>query len=157
MAENELMHYGIKGMKWGHRKANNHSHKSDKAYKKLVDYDTKISERKKAPTASNTIKRNKLYQKYDKQADKDIKKALKKGDTNAAAKISAGRTYSRLLIDGAFQTMAITDCAKRANVKLGEDFTYNIKRDDKLGGAVVRVNNHDELYVYDPSNNFVKK
>ena len=53
--------------------------------------------------------------------------------------------------------MAITDCAKRANVKLGEDFTYNIKRDDKLGGAVVRVNNHDELYIYDPSNNFVKK
>ena len=82
---------------------------------------------------------------------------MKKGDTNTAAKISAGRTYSRLLIDGAFQTMAITDCAKRANVKLGEDFTYNIKRDDKLGGAVVRVNNHDELYIYDPSNNFVKK
>lgn len=155
MYNNELIHYGVPGMKWGHRKR--YFYKSDKAYNKMSDYGDKINDRKKNPTNRNAKKMNRLYAKYDKQANKDIRKSLKSGDMKTASKISAGRTYAKLMVDKNFHDMAIAECARSAKVKAGKDFSYKVTRNDKLGGVTITVNKHSQSYIYDPSNNFVKK
>lgn len=152
-----IQHYGVPGMKWGHRKSyGSNSYKSHKAYKKLEEYDTKIS-KKKNPSVRNSIKRRKLYNKYDKKANKDIKKAIKIDDIKSALEISANRTYAKMIVDSNYANMAITDCAKRANVNIGKKFTYKITRNNKLGGVNVNVNGHTENYTYDPNKIFIAK
>ena len=152
-----IKHYGVPGMKWGHRKSyGSNSYKSHKAYKKLEEYDTKIS-KKKNPSVRNSIKRRKLYNKYDKKANKDIKKAIKIDDIKSALEISANRTYAKMIVDSNYANMAITDCAKRANVNIGKKFTYKITRNNKLGGVNVNVNGHTENYTYDPNKIFIAK
>ena len=152
-----IQHYGVLGMKWGHRKSHgSNSYKSHKAYKKLEEYDTKIA-KKKNPSVRNSMKRRKLYNKYDKKANKDIKKAIKNDDIKAALKISANRTYAKMIVDSNYANMAISDCAKRANVNIGKNFTYKITKNNKLGGVNVNINGHTENYTYDPNKIFIAK
>ena len=152
-----IQHYGVLGMKWGHRKTHgSNSYKSNKAYKKLEEYDTKIA-KKKNPSVRNSMKRRKLYNKYDKKANKDIKKAIKNDDIKSALKISANRTYAKMIVDSNYANMAISDCAKRANVNIGKNFTYKITKNNKLGGVNVNVNGHTENYTYDPNKIFIAK
>lgn len=71
MNENELMHYGVQGMKWGQRKAVKLSNKIDKINRKEDKYRDKILN-------GRSKNRSKLEQRYDKK----IQKAENKGDKN---------------------------------------------------------------------------
>ena len=91
-----------------------------------------------------------MYKQYDKSASKDIKKASKIGNTEVVNSISAGRTYLRMLTDSNYLQRTIAETGVRANVEPGKNFTYNVLRNDKLGGVTVTVNGHSENYTYSP-------
>lgn len=146
-----LQHYGVKGMKWGHRKQptfeRDGSKRTVKKLNKLIEADKRYGPQR---TARQSKKINKLYQQYDKSAAKDIKKAVKAGDNKSARSITAGRTYLKAMMDSGFLTKTIGDTAVKANVDVGKDFTYNIMRDDKKGGITVTVNGYSDTYTYLP-------
>ena len=62
-----------------------------------------------------------------------------------------------MIVDSNYANMAISDCAKRANVNIGKNFTYKITKNNKLGGVNVDVNGHTENYTYDPNKIFITK
>ena len=153
--DDELMHYGVLGMKWGKRKANSQaksferdgSKKTVKKLNKFLDADKQYGANR---TARQEARLDRLYKQYDKSAAKDIKKASKIGNTEAVNSISAGRTYLRMLTDSNYLQRTIAETGARANVEPGKKFTYNVLRNDKLGGVTVTVNGHSENYTYSP-------
>lgn len=88
MYDNELYHYGIKGMKWGVRRARRQNEKVDKSFKKWQENaqkkSTAIDLGKKANLARMDYERdrsNKQLKSSYKQANKDYKKALRSNTT----------------------------------------------------------------------------
>lgn len=114
---------------------------------KFLDADKKYGPNR---TRSQDKKVEKLYKQYDKSAGKDIQKAVKDGDSKAFSSILAGRTYLKMMMDSNYLSQTISDAAIQANVEVGKNFTYNITRDDNLGGVKVTVNGVSNTYFYMP-------
>ena len=97
---------------------------------------------------------NKLYKQYDKSAKKDVKEALKRGDTKVAKSIAAGRTYFGMLMDSNNLEIAVGTTAQKANVGVGKDFVYDLLRDDTFGGVKITVNGVSDYYTYHPETHY---
>ena len=151
MNNNEIYHYGVPGMKWGVRRdkqfERDGSKRTVKKLNKFLDSDKQYGANR---TARQEARLDRLYKQYDKSAAKDIKKASKIGNAEAANSISAGRTYLRALTDSNYLQRTIAETGARANIEPGKKFTYNVLRNDKLGGVTVTVNGHSENYTYFP-------
>lgn len=100
----ELYHYGIKGMRWGVRRARRQNEKVDKSFKKWQENakkrDTAIDLGKKANVARMDYERdrkNKQLKSTYKQANKDYKKALRANTTyrKGAIRGEVGKDASR--------------------------------------------------------------
>ena len=150
---NELYHYGVKGMKWGVRRKRETSFSEDgsdktlKKINKILDTDKKYGQTR---TRRQEKKMRKLYEQYDKSVSKDIKKALKENNTKAVNNMVAGRTFMRTLMNRNYLERMISDTAVQANLKAGENFTYNFTRDNEMGGVKVTVNGVSNTYSYLP-------
>lgn len=151
MNNNELYHYGVKGMKWGVRKKTTFdrdgSERTVKKLNKFLDADARYGANR---TFAQNRKVDKLYRQYDKSAAKDIKTAAKQNNAKAVNSITAGRTYLKMMMDSNYLNRAITDTSIMANVEIGKDFAYNVTRDDSSGGVKVTVNNVSNTYAYAP-------
>ena len=62
-------------------------------------------------------------------------------------RLLAGRTLAKMVLNDNYANMSIVDAAKEANVKVGENFTYNMRRNDKAGTVDIRVKNKTSSYV----------
>lgn len=147
-----IQHHGVKGMKWGVRKKRSTFEKdgSTKTVGKrnaFLDADAKYGANR---TSGQNKRINKLYERYDKAAAKDIKRALKNGDIKAAKSMAAGRMYLRMMQRSDMFNAAVIDAAVRAKVKDGEDFTHRLIRDDSFGGVKVIVNGVSSHYTLNP-------
>lgn len=131
----ELYHYGVPGMKWGKRKVR---YRADNIENKIKKFGSNTSNRKNA----------KYLKKYNKVVDKDIRKAIKKGDIKSYNRLSAGRTYTKMLLNSAYAERAVIDASIQANVKTGKDFSYKIIRNNETGMVDVKVNGKTSSYVY---------
>lgn len=71
-----LMHYGVKGMKWGVRKDRYESLKTRKLRTHIEGYDTDIKDPTFSPRAHNMLvkDRAKLYNRYNKSKNKDYRR-----------------------------------------------------------------------------------
>ena len=147
----ELYHHGVKGMKWGVRKARQFdrdgSERTVKKLNKFLDADARYGANR---TFAQDRKIAKLYKQYDKSAAKDIKEAVKQNNGKAVNSITAGRTYLKMMMDSNYLNAAISDTSVSANVGVGKDFTYNVLRDDSSGGVKVTVNGVSNTYSYAP-------
>lgn len=104
MYQNELRHYGVKGMKWGVRRARKENAKVDKSFQSWKEgaqkRDTAISLGKSANTARIAYqkdRKNKDLKKEYKSANKDYKKALRQNTTyrKGTVKQEVGKDASR--------------------------------------------------------------
>lgn len=148
----ELYHHGVKGMKWGVSKKSTNfqrdgSKRTVEKLNKFLNADKKYGSNR---SVTQNIKVTRLYNKYDKSAAKDIRKAVKSGDAKAANSITAGRTFLKMMMDQNYLNTSIAATATRANVEPGKKFTYNFLRDDQLGGVKVKVNGYSDTYSYIP-------
>lgn len=68
-----LMHYGVKGMKWGVRKDRYESRRTRKLRTGIESYDADIRDKSFSPRAHRMLVRDreKLYSKYNKQKERD--------------------------------------------------------------------------------------
>lgn len=95
LTEDELMHYGVVGMKWGVRRARKNG--STYSYKSRA---TKRYEKKsdKAKEHGDSVKSEK-FKKYAKKSAK-----LDKGMEDTARKMSAGKATAATILNGPFST-----------------------------------------------------
>ena len=125
----------------------NGSEKSVKKLNKFLDADKKYGHDR---TKAQDKRVNKLYKKYDKSLEKDIVKAIKKGDTEFINKMMAGRTYLKTMMDSNYLSQTVSNTAVAAKVPVSKNFAYNFLRDNSMGGVRVTVNGHSENYTYIP-------
>ena len=83
-SSDDIMHYGVLGMRWGHRKAKRLSNKINKINRREDKYENKI-------LGKRSINRAKIEKKYDKK----IQKAENKGDKNLI-KVREHNKYAKL-------------------------------------------------------------
>lgn len=145
----ELYHHGVIGMKWGqHRAALNEKRKAKEINSKTLD-----KPRYKSDSISDSItgpesKVIKTLNKYIRQSTKDIKKSQKNKDEINFTRMVAGRTYAKMLTDQKFLNKAVSDAAIQAGVIPGQNFSYNVLRNNKKGTVDITVNGNTQSYVY---------
>ena len=164
-----LAHHGIKGMKWGVRRFQNPDGtlteagnkryayadsltyeggtRTQKRIDKVLRADAKYGETR---SASQQRRINKLADKAIRSYHKDIAKASSVGNDAAVRRLYAGQTYFKILTDPQYFNLAIADAAKHSNVGDGEQFTYNVLKDENFGGVRIDVNGTSNYYVYEP-------
>lgn len=93
----ELMHYGVKGMKWGHRKAIKMAGKRDKARATQQDWEAKYQQAMSTGKVRRAKKFAKKAEKYKNEADKQEGKLIKKAESKykAAGKAAGQADYYR--------------------------------------------------------------
>ena len=131
--EFELQHYGVKGMKWGHRKAREEYAKLDKAGReyrragRMYRRAAKTALKNDVLTVGNAFAARKLKDIYKKEYN-DAKKAYKEQKKNVRANTTAGQKAARAVTSAlrAAGSLYVADvmltggAVTRATVKVGK-------------------------------------
>lgn len=149
MNDNELMHYGVPGMRWGHRKAINRVSTSGKKTNKSIDknqpeYRAKVAKRKKALKIGTAVVGTALatYGAYK------VSKLLK--DKAAAKSIETGRKMASKYFAAA--QMARDDLSKgSAYVTNSNAYLDTLRRTERRTDKVRNSTIQAIKYLRDPS------
>lgn len=162
-----LVHHGIKGQRWGIRRFRNEDGSLTPAGKKryseteALTYEGGKRTRKLTSkllkddkwlggnrTAAQQAKIDKQVAKITKSFNRDIAKAESVGNDAAVKRLNAGKTYLNLISNPQYFQMHLAVAARRAEVSIGEDFSYRVLRDENLGGVMFEVNGVKTYYQY---------
>lgn len=123
------------------------SARTNKHINNILELDKKYANNR---TVKQQAKINNEVRKYNESAKRDIQKALKEGNIDSAKSVAAGRTYMAMLTNSRYLNSAISSTASSGKIEAGKDYTYNLVRDNDLGGVRVTVNGHSDFYTLDP-------
>lgn len=124
MSDNELRHYGIKGMRWGVRRYQNDDGSLTPSGKKRYSDDSQI----------NSIKRNETPRKglIQKRKDKLTEHYISKGYKPNAAKAMAEQRMKTEAVLAVVGTVAVTAVAIKVARRIGQDYVDQTFKSGKI-------------------------
>mgnify|MGYP000077195011 CR=1 FL=1 len=137
MKDNELMHYGVLGMKWGVRRGNV-SGAYKKASKKLDSMNRKIVKKQKKADKFNYKADKKMYSPFSSESDVRI---ARQRASEAQNKVDRKVYKAKRWIDKMDKVFSnTTQSLSKEQIALGKSYADQLKRNSEMNMLIYKLN-----------------